>query len=134
VYWDAPLHCCAYQGDRCGSDDHCCGSASCIDGICGYYGSGPGYGLPLGASCTDTSQCAGGGYNVLCVGSYTLPGMTCCVMNGQDCINDGDCCGSDLCMFQGRHNGSTCAQYYGGQCYSDLGCGRGLSCIQGYCQ
>ena len=134
VYYDGALHCCAFEGDRCGADDHCCGSASCINGICGYYGPGPGYGLPLGASCTDTSQCNGGGYGVLCVGSYTLPGMTCCLMNGQGCAFDGDCCGSDLCMFQDRRIGSTCAQYYGGECNSDLGCGRGLTCYRGYCQ
>lgn len=130
-YYDGALHCCAYEGDRCGSDDHCCGSASCINGSCGYYGNGYGYGLPLGASCTDSSQCAGAG---ICVGSYTLPGMTCCITNGGGCDYDGDCCGSDTCIFQGRRVGSTCAQYYGGQCYSDLGCASGLSCIQGYCQ
>ena len=55
-------------------------------------------------------------------------------MNGQGCDVNGDCCGSDLCMFQGRRIGSTCAQNYGGQCVSDLGCASGLSCIRGYCQ
>jgi hypothetical protein len=138
--YDGPLNCCRYEGGWCGENhENCCGQLECWNGgyctdVSGSRAPLPRYGLPLGASCADTSQCEGGGYGVLCVGSYTLPGMTCCVMNGASCNYDGDCCGSDLCMFQGRHIGSTCAQYYGGQCYSDLGCGRGLSCIQGYCQ
>ncbi len=136
--YDGPLNCCRYEGGYCGENhENCCGQLECWNG--GYctnvsVSPGVGYGLPLGASCTDTSQCNGGGYGVLCVGSFTLPGMTCCLMNGQGCQFDGDCCGSDLCMFQGRQIGSTCAQYYGGQCLSDLGCGRGPSCIRGYCQ
>jgi hypothetical protein len=138
--YDGPLNCCRYEGGFCGENhENCCGQLECWNGgyctdVSAPRGPGPLYGLPLGASCTDTSQCNGGGYGVICVGSFTLPGMTCCLMNGQGCAFDGDCCGSDLCMFQGRQIGNTCAQYYGGQCLSDLGCGRGLSCIRGYCQ
>jgi hypothetical protein len=142
--YDGPLNCCRYEGGYCGENhENCCGQLECWNG--GYCtnasvsprpdpGPGPRYGLPLGASCSDTSECNGGGDGVLCVGSFTVPGMTCCVMNGQGCAFDGDCCGSDLCMFQGRQIGSTCAQYYGGQCLADLGCNPRLSCISGYCQ
>src|SRR3954454_2876980 len=138
--YDGPLNCCRYEGGWCGENhENCCGNLECWNGgyctdVSGSRAPRPRYELPLGASCTYTSQCSGGGYGVLCVGSYTLPGMTCCVMNGQGCDYGGDCCGSDVCSFQGRRIGSTCAQYYGGQCYSDLGCAGGLSCIQGYCQ
>ena len=144
--YDGPRNCCRYEGGFCGEQhENCCGQLECWNG--GYCtnvsvsprpvpgpGPVPSYGLPLGASCTDTSQCNGGGSGVLCVGSFTVPGMTCCLMNGQGCQADGDCCGSDLCMFQGRQLGSTCAQYSGGQCLSDLGCDPRLSCIGGYCQ
>jgi hypothetical protein len=60
--------------------------------------------------------------------------MTCCLMNGQGRAFDGDCCGSDLCMVQGRQIGSTCIQDYGGHWLADLGCAPRLSCISGYCQ
>ena len=138
--YDGPLNCCRYEGGFCGENhENCCGQLECWNG--GYCtdvstsrGSGTRFGLPLAASCTDTSQCNGGGYGVICVGSFSLPGMTCCLMNGQGCDFDGDCCGSDVCMFQDRQIGSTCAQYYGGQCVSDLGCASGLSCNWGYCQ
>jgi hypothetical protein len=60
----------------------------------------------------------------LCVGGFTVPGMTHCVMNGPSC-------GSDLCIFQGRRIGSTCAQSYGGQWHSDLECDPRFSCIGG---
>jgi hypothetical protein len=136
--YDGPLNCCRDEGGFCGENhENCCGQLECWNG--GYCTNvsappAPRSGLPVGASCTDTSQCNGGGYGVLCVGNFTVPGTTCCVMNGQGCGYDGDCCGSDTCMFQGRQVGSTCAQSYGGQCNSDLGCGPGLSCFRGYCQ
>ena len=32
--YDGPLNCCTYVGSRCGFDEACCGSASCIGGFC----------------------------------------------------------------------------------------------------
>ena len=37
--YDGDLNCCTYEGNRCGSDEACCGLASCIDGFCGSGGS-----------------------------------------------------------------------------------------------
>src|SRR5215217_8369999 len=74
--YDGPLNCCRYEGGFCGENhENCCGQLECWNG--GYCtnvsvsprpdpGPGPRYGLPLGASCSDTSECNGGGYGVLC--------------------------------------------------------------------
>ena len=132
--YDGPLNCCAAEADRCAIDEHCCGLANCIGGLCGYYGPGPGVGLPLGAPCTSSFQCNGGGYGVECLGSFTGPGMTCCLINGQGCGTDSDCCGTDLCIYQSYQAGGRCVQFYGGQCLSDDGCDGSLACIQGYCR
>ena len=37
--YDGELNCCTYEGNRCGSDAACCGTASCIGGFCSSSGS-----------------------------------------------------------------------------------------------
>jgi hypothetical protein len=37
--YDGGLNCCTYEGNRCGSDAACCGTASCIGGFCSSAGS-----------------------------------------------------------------------------------------------
>ncbi len=32
--YDGPLNCCTFVGSRCGFDEACCGTASCIGGVC----------------------------------------------------------------------------------------------------
>jgi hypothetical protein len=36
--YDGDLNCCTYEGNRCGSDEACCGLASCVGGICSSAG------------------------------------------------------------------------------------------------
>src|SRR5918995_614564 len=36
--YDGDLNCCTYEGNRCGSDEACCGLASCVGGICSPAG------------------------------------------------------------------------------------------------
>ena len=33
--YDGPLNCCTYAGSRCGVDEACCGTASCLGGYVG---------------------------------------------------------------------------------------------------
>ena len=37
--YDGPLNYCTYEGSRCGFDEACCGSFSCITGVCSYSGA-----------------------------------------------------------------------------------------------
>jgi hypothetical protein len=37
--YDGELNCCTYEGNRCGFDAACCGTASCIGGFCSSAGS-----------------------------------------------------------------------------------------------
>jgi hypothetical protein len=37
--YDGGLNCCTYEGNRCGSNEACCGVASCIGGYCSSAGS-----------------------------------------------------------------------------------------------
>jgi hypothetical protein len=129
--YDGPRNCCAQDGGRCQFDEHCCGISGCFDGVCGYYGPAPTAGLPLGASCTDTAECGGNG--VICTGSFTASGMSCCLTNGQACASDNECCFTDRCLFQAAYGGSRCVQFSGGQCLSDEGCDGDLVCFNNYC-
>jgi hypothetical protein len=36
--YDGELNCCTYEGNRCGSDEACCGLASCFGGFCSSDG------------------------------------------------------------------------------------------------
>ncbi len=128
---DGTRNCCALDGGRCQFDGHCCGVSGCFDGVCGYYGPMPTGGAPLGASCSSTGDCAGGGDGVICTGSFTAQGTFCCLTNGQSCGADSECCFTDRCLNQGGVN--RCVQYYGGQCLNDEGCYGDLVCFNNYC-
>lgn len=128
---DGARNCCAPDGGRCQYDEHCCGMSGCFDGVCGYYGPMPAAGLPLGASCSNTGDCAGGGDGVICTGSFTAAGTSCCLTNGQTCSSDNDCCFTDRCLSQGAT--SRCVQFAGGQCLNHDGCNGDLVCHQNYC-
>lgn len=32
--YDGPFNCCTYEGSRCGFDEACCGTATCVGGYC----------------------------------------------------------------------------------------------------
>lgn len=50
VGWTDDFRCCAYQGDRCGWHDECCGDSFCFDGICRAAVGGSG--TSSGGACT----------------------------------------------------------------------------------
>jgi hypothetical protein len=99
--------CCAVYGDRCATDDGCCGDLGCFGGICGYGGSDPGQGLPLGAQCSFAAQCEGGGYYVDCANNGGFV-PACCLINGQGCSSDLDCCLPSSCVYQAAYRSSIC--------------------------
>jgi hypothetical protein len=99
--------CCAVFGDRCASDDGCCGSLGCFGGICGYGGPDPGQRLPLGAQCSYATQCEGGGYYVDCANNGGFV-AACCLIDGQSCSSDLDCCGMSSCVYQAAYRYSIC--------------------------
>ena len=99
--------CCAVYGDRCASDDGCCGSLGCFGGICDYGGPDPGQALPLGAQCSDAAQCEGGGYYVNCANNGGFV-PACCLIDGQACSTDQDCCGMSSCVYQAAYRYAIC--------------------------
>ena len=129
-----PFHCCAYDGDRCASSEGCCGYLGCSNGICTAFPEGGGGLLSLGEPCSVALECSGGGYFADCTYNGIASGPVCCLINGQGCGFDSDCCGTDICVFDSFEGGGRCAQYFGGACLSDAGCAAGLICSGGYCQ
>ena len=99
--------CCADYGDRCASDDGCCGSLGCFGGACGHGGPDLGQGLHLGALCSDVGQCEGGGYYVDCANNGGFVPV-CCLFDGQGCSSDLDCCGMSSCVYQAAYRSSIC--------------------------
>jgi hypothetical protein len=99
--------CGAVVGDRCAGDDGCCGSLGCFGGIYGYGGPDPGQGLPLGAQCSYAMQCEGGGYYVDCANNGGFV-AACCLIDGQSCSSDLDCCGMSSCVYQAAYRYSNC--------------------------
>jgi hypothetical protein len=125
--------CCAAEGDRCASDDGCCGYLGCYGGFCGYAGPLPGEALPIGAICSYAMQCSGGGYYADCAFNSAGGGPRCCLINGQGCSSDLDCCGLDVCVDSGFGAGPRCVQFPGGPCLFDDGCTAGYICLDGRC-
>ena len=99
--------CCAYEGDRCATHEGCCGYLGCFGGYCGYEAGAYGGSLPLGAQCSSVADCEGGGYYADCsdIGGFT---RVCCLINGQGCTSDLDCCGTTSCVYQAATRGAIC--------------------------
>jgi hypothetical protein len=99
--------CCAYEGDRCAIHDGCCGFLGCFGGYCGYETGAYGGSLPLGAQCSSAADCEGGGYYADCsdIGGFT---RVCCLINGQGCSSDLDCCGTSSCVYQATYRSAIC--------------------------
>ena len=99
--------CCTVNGDRCASDDGCCGSLGCFGGLCGYGEPDPSQGLPLGAQCSYATQCAGGGHSVDCANNGGFV-PACCLIAEQTCSTDLDCCGMSSCVYQAAYRYAIC--------------------------
>jgi hypothetical protein len=91
---DGILNCCAYEYGYCDDDSWCCGGLTCIQGSCG---STPQSFLPLGEQCFSAEQCLGGGGAVDCgdKGGFV---PACCLVGGQACAEDIDCCMPNTCV------------------------------------
>jgi hypothetical protein len=99
--------CCAYEGDRCATHEGCCGYLGCFGGTCGYEAGAFGGTLPLGAQCSSVADCEGGGYYSDCsdIGGFT---RVCCLISGQGCSSDLDCCGMATCVYQAAYGSAIC--------------------------
>jgi hypothetical protein len=126
--YDGPLNCCTYAGNGCGFDEACCGSLSCVTGVCSDPGQGvdyprttdsglnqTGYGFSPGQACIADSQCDN---------SYPELGIAYCADTG---YVYGDYGGTQHCC---RYEGGSC----GGPLSDDhsLCCGN-LLCLGGVC-
>jgi hypothetical protein len=87
--YDGPLNCCTDAGSRCGVDEACCGTASCLGGICAYAGPGD--------PCQHSSQCVAADTAVSCDYVVQTDDYRCCAYEGSRCGWDGGCCGSLRC-------------------------------------
>ncbi len=92
--YDGPLNCCAYEYGYCYADEGCCGFLTCIQGSCG---STPQSFLSLGDQCYAAEQCLGGGVAVDCADNGGFV-PACCLIGGQYCTADIDCCMSNNCV------------------------------------
>ncbi len=97
---DGPLNCCLEAGGLCydGPDSVCCGSALCIDGVCG--GGEFRRLLAPGAACTSSGQCSQGGGVALCADNGIVGdgALNCCRSAGGACADGDGCCGGLLCL------------------------------------
>lgn len=97
---DGPLNCCFERGGICydGPDSLCCGSLSCIDGVCGggefFRTRYP------GAACTSSVQCSQGGGDTVCADNGIAGDgpLNCCRYAGGGCTDGAGCCGGLLCV------------------------------------
>jgi hypothetical protein len=97
---DGPLNCCRNEGGACTGVDYsadCCGGLYCVNGVCTNNRTG---GLPLGASCQQTGQCAQTGFGAVCAtnGIDGDGALNCCHNEGGSCDRDTVCCGGLLCV------------------------------------
>ena len=72
--YDGALNCCTGAGSRCGFDEACCGSASCLGGICSYAGPGD--------PCQHSSQCVAADTAVSCDYVAVTDDYRCCALAG----------------------------------------------------
>jgi hypothetical protein len=99
--------CCAAEGDRCVTHDGCCGYLGCHGGYCGYEAGAFGGTLPLGAQCSYAAECEGGGYYADCANNGGFVPV-CCLISGQGCSSDLDCCGMSSCVYQAAYRSAIC--------------------------
>ena len=99
--------CCAAEGDRCATSDGCCGYLGCYGGYCAYPAGAFGGTLPLGAQCSSAAQCEGGGYYADCADNGGFV-PACCLITGQSCSTDLDCCLPGACVYQAAYGSSIC--------------------------
>jgi len=94
---DGAFNCCRNAGGVCTADFHCCGAALCVNGVCGGGGVS---GLPLGSSCTSTSQCSQSGGSVVCADNGLLRdgSLNCCRNQGGACTDPAQCCAALDCV------------------------------------
>lgn len=111
--YDGETNCCRYQG-YCQADEECCGTSFCYQGQCtteadddNALGPDPSIGLPLGAQCSYAAKCEGGGYSVDCANNGGLV-LVCCLIEGQGCSSDLDCCGMASCVYQAAYRYAIC--------------------------
>jgi hypothetical protein len=92
--YDGPFNCCTYEYGYCYMDEGCCGSLICVDGSC----SNPALSdLPLGEQCFYEAQCLGGGNGITCADNGGFV-PACCLIGGQNCTEDIDCCMPNNCV------------------------------------
>ena len=91
--YDGILNCCAYEYGYCDDDSWCCGDLTCIQGSCG---STPQRFLPLGEQCFSAEKCLGGGAVDCADNGGFVP--ACCLVGGQLCAEDIDCCMPNNCL------------------------------------
>ena len=125
------FRCCSYEGGSCGWNGQCCGWLTCgAGGYCGDAGPAPDGGLPLGAQCSYAAQCAGGGSYTDCANNGGFVPV-CCLIAGQGCSADLDCCDTMGCYGGTCSYGapSGCTGYWC-NCTPDnpYACDGGLSC------
>src|SRR5688500_2244726 len=88
--YDGALNYCTGAGSRCGFDEACRGSASCLGGICSYAGP------------ADPCQFSSQGVAADSAGSSDYVAATDgdrgCALEGRRCGWDGGCCGTLTCI------------------------------------
>jgi hypothetical protein len=94
---DGGLNCCTYEGNRCGFDAACCGTATCINGRCA---SQPVY-LGPGDLCQNARQCRAADTALTCDYVAVTGDYRCCALDGGRCSWDGQCCGWLRCSRRG---------------------------------
>ena len=92
VNWTGDYRCCAYPGDRCGGNESCCGSATCVGGVCADVSAAPSPGDP----CQSTDQCRRPQTGAICEYTVSTGDNRCCWYEGF-CTSGAQCCGSRVC-------------------------------------
>ncbi|MFM9105773.1 MAG: hypothetical protein ACKOWF_03650 [Chloroflexota bacterium] len=95
---DGPVNCCRLEPGSCREDSDCCGALLCTAGFC-RQPAGAG-GLPLGAGCATSSDCAASPFGDVLCGDNLIPEdgpLTCCLDRGGACSADNQCCGEWDC-------------------------------------
>jgi hypothetical protein len=120
---DGGMNCCTYEGNRCGFDAACCGTALCLGGVCASQTS---YASP-GDPCQSTDQCQRPQTGAICEYTASTGDSRCCWYEGSLCSSGAQCCGSRVCT-------AGVCQFPGDNSSSSAGSGtactwQGCSCI-----
>ncbi|MCC6314582.1 MAG: hypothetical protein IT337_11290 [Thermomicrobiales bacterium] len=126
---DGALNCCRVRDGLCYIDTHCCGTLTCIDGVCAGDADpvAIGDGLPLGSACTESAQCgAVAGGQVICGDNYIAADgdLNCCLTEGSACAEDVECCGQFNCV------DGVCGAFAGGDLAPGAYCVATAQCSQ----